>query len=43
VKLRARATGELAYSKLNLDATLKRSALDKNEEVPEVSDDEIDV
>jgi hypothetical protein len=32
VHLNARATGELSYNKINLDATLKRSPLDKDEE-----------
>jgi hypothetical protein len=32
VHLNARATGELAYNKINLDATLKRSALDKDDD-----------
>jgi predicted histone-like DNA-binding protein len=32
VHLNARATGELSYNKINLDATLKRSPLDKDDD-----------
>jgi predicted histone-like DNA-binding protein len=41
VRLRARSTGELSYSQLNLDATLKRSSLDKSA-TPDDGDDDDD-